>query len=367
MKSLTNPNRAAVIRIGQWLVVASAAAAAPLVLAGPLLASVSLCLPLIILAFALDLLWGENKIVSFGHGAFFAGGGYLAGLILKGPQADTSATTLALLQPQNHQKSGFDQATAALADLRIAGVPVLAIVVSVIACAAVGAVVGMAIFRLPAAELYAPLITLGVGVVASAAFLSISAIGGSNGLSGIPSYVNGIGLGSEQQRSYWFNLATVAAVALGYGLYRRSWRGQRWRAAGNDPIRLEALGTHIAALRTAGFAVSAGLAGLAGALYVGTSGYISASFAGVAFSVQALIWIAVGGTGLFLGPIVGVLVVQLAQQYLSGWAERYWQILLGAALLIIVLSKSDGLVGMATTGRACLIEAARRRRGTAPR
>lgn len=349
----------------QWVILASIAAILPLVLSPFNTGIVSLCLPLILLAFSIDLLWGENKIVSFGHGAFFAAGGYAAGLVLKGPAADTSGVNLDILSGSSKQESTLDVAAQFFADQTVFGVPVLALVIAVVCSAFIGGLVGLAVFRLADAELYAPLITLGVGVIASTAFLSISEIGGSNGLSGIPGYTLQWD-GPQHQLTYWFNLSFVVIVGLLYSAYRNSWRGRRWRASGDDPLRLEALGSRVGLLRTGVFTVSAALAGLAGALYVGTSGYMSASFAGVAFSVQALIWVAVGGAGRFSGPIVGVLVVQLGQQYLSSWLESYWQLFLGVALLVVVLTTSDGIVGAFGNLSAALSRQSRSSRQTSP-
>ena len=98
-----------------------------------------------------------------------------------------------------------------------------------------------------------------------------------------------------------------------------------------------------------GFAASTALAGLAGALYVGASGFMSAETAGVVFSVQALIWLAVGGPGSLLAPLVGVLAIQLGQHELSESLQDTWQLLLGAVLILVVLVAPRGLTGLAAS------------------
>ena len=185
-------------------------------------------------------------------------------------------------------------------------------------------------------------------MIAATVFLKLSAIGGSNGLSGIPPYTRDIADGS-QLSIYYFNAAWLAAVYLAYAAFRRSRAGRRWRAAGDDPIRLAALGTDVRRLRTLGFAASTALAGLAGALYVGASGFMSAETAGVLFSVQALIWVAVGGPGALLAPLVGVLAIQLGQHELSERLQDTWPLLLGGLLMLVVLVAPRGLTGIATT------------------
>ncbi|HEX7292731.1 MAG TPA: branched-chain amino acid ABC transporter permease, partial [Conexibacter sp.] len=224
-------------------------------------------LPLVILAISLDLLWGENRIVSFGHGAFFAGGGYVAGLLLRGPQSDTTGANYDLLS-EDTGRSAFSSVVDALGSVQLRGVPLLAFVLPIVLCGLVGLLVGFVIFRIGSVEIYAPLVTLGVGVIAATVFLKLSAVGGSNGLSGIPPYVGG-----GTTAVYWFTAIWLLVVYLAYAAFRRSRTGRRWRAAGDDPIRLDALGVDTRRLRALGFAASTALAGLAGALYVGVSGF----------------------------------------------------------------------------------------------
>lgn len=305
-------------------------------------------LPLVILAISLDLLWGENRIVSFGHGAFFAGGGYIAGLLLRGPQSDTTGANYALLG-EGSGRSSFDGVVETLSAPHIAGMPLLAFVLPVLLCGLVGLLVGFVIFRIGSVEIYAPLVTLGVGVIAATVFLKLSAIGGSNGLSGIPPYVGG-----GPVSVFWFTAIWLLAIYLAYAAFRRSRFGRQWRAAGDDPIRLEALGIDTRRLRAIGFAASTALAGLAGALYVGVSGFMSADVAGVLFSVQALIWLAVGGPGSLFAPLVGVLAIQLGQHELSEQLQDTWQLLLGVLLIAVVLGAPRGLTGLASSGAAAL-------------
>jgi len=355
-------------RTGIALALVAAAALAPFVVSDFTIGLFALWLPFVILAISLDLLWGENRIVSFGHGAFFAGGGYVAGLLLRGPQADTTGANYALLGEGGGGRSGFDSLLHTLSSVQVAGVPLLAFVLPVALCGLVGLLVGAAVFRIGSVEIYAPLVTLGVGVIAATVFLKLAVIGGSNGLSGIPAYTQKIA-GGSQVSIYLFNAAWLLAVYLAYAAFRRSRAGRRWRASGDDPIRLEALGTDVRRLRMLGFAASTALAGLAGALYVGASGFMSADTAGVVFSVQALIWLAVGGPGNLFAPLVGVLAIELADHQLSERLQDTWQLLLGAALILVVLVAPRGLTGLATSVPGLFARAGRqtrRREGAVP-
>jgi urea transport system permease protein len=322
----------------------------PLFLSDYTIGLLALWLPLVILAISIDLLWGENRIVSFGQGAFFAGGGYVAGLLLKGPAANTTGTNYELLGVGGGESSRFDNVIEVLSSPAVAGIPLLVFPLAFLACGLVGWLVGAAIFRTGSVEIYAPLITLGVGVVAATVFLSIPEIGGSNGLSGLPAYTREMAPGS-QSAIYLFNLSWVAIVYLGYWLFRSSRFGRLWRASGDDPIRLEALGVPVQRLRSVGFAVSCGLAGLAGALYAGSAGFVSAELAGVIFSVQALIWVAVGGPGLLFGPLLGVMAIKLGENFFSERLQENWHLLLGLLLIAVVLVAPKGLAGLGETLR----------------
>lgn len=324
----------------------------PLVLSSFEIGLVALWLPFVMLAISVDLLWGENRIVSFGHGAFFAGGGYIAGLLLKGPAADTTGTNYEILGDAS-TSSTFDTVVETLAAPKVVGIPVLALLLPPLVCGLAGWLVGFAIFRTGSVEIYAPLITLGIGVIATTVYLKTPQIGGSNGLSGIPSYTREIS-SNTNVADYAFNLAWVALVCVIYWAFRSSRSGRKWRASGDDPIRLEALGTPVRAIRAAGFAASTALAGLAGAIYVGTAGFMSADLAGVLFSVQALIWVAVGGPGFLLAPLVGVMAVQLGERYLSERLQDSWQLFLGVLFIAVVLIAPKGLTGLGTTARDSL-------------
>lgn len=340
----TPPRRATTRRVATPLAAAVVAVVAvPFLLGSFTLGLVALWLPFVLLAISLDILWGENRIVSFGHGAFFAAGGYTAGLLLRGPAADTSQTNFDLLSG-DAGRSSFDELVETLAAPAISGIPVLALVLPVVLCGTVGFLVGLAVFRTGSPEVYAPLITLGVGVIAATAFLKIPEIGGSNGLSGVPPYTDEITTNRELG-SYVFNAVWVGVAYLAYWAWRTRRSGRRWRASGDDPLRLEAFGVAVARRRAVGFGVSCAIAGVAGALYVGSSGFMSADTAGVLFSVQALIWLAVGGPGLLLAPLIGVLAVQGGGHYLSQEMQETWQLLLGIVLIVVVLAAPRGLAG----------------------
>jgi len=319
----------------------------PFVLPQLYLSLFALFLPLVILAIAVDLLWGENNIVSFGHGAFFAGGAYIGGLILKGAPGDVVGQQTQFLTEAGKEPL-LDRTLDTLNGVQIAGAPVLALLLGPLIVGVVGLIIGAIVFRVGSPEVYVPLVTLGIGVIAALSFNRVPALGGSNGLSGVPSFTDQFAGSSPAKAQYVFNVLWVAAILLVYWAFRRSQMGRIWRALGDDPIRLESLGYPARRLRAFGFGASTALAGLAGVLYVASSNYMGPAFANVLFSTQALIWAAVGGVGTLLGPLVGTIAVKFGEHFLSSeiGLEESWQLILGLLLIAVVLFAPKGLSGI---------------------
>jgi len=93
------------------------------------------------------------------------------------------------------------------------------------------------------------------------------------------------------------------------------------------------------------FAISGAIAGIAGALYTVQTGIITPSIMKVAFSIEMVIWVAVGGRGTLIGAIIGTLLVRLAQTFLSERFPEIWLFFQGALFLIVVTVLPDGIIG----------------------
>lgn len=347
MRLVTAITRARGSRLALVGALVVAAVGAPLVLSDFSLQLTALFLPLAMLALSVDILWGENRLVSFGHGAFFAAGGYIGALVLLGRPYDVVGGATSFLQAATDE-SPLERVLAALHGIAIAGVPLPALLLPPLITGAAGLLIGLIVFRVASPEVYLPLVTLGIGVVANLWFNDVEQLGASNGLGGVPTFTAELtGSGSSPVVAYAFNGVFVALAFGAWWRFRRSARGRTWRALGDDPVRLEALGYPVRRMRAYGFAVSTALAGLAGALYAATTGFVGPTFAGVAFSAQALIWVAVGGVGTVLGPLVGTLLVKWGEQVLSSnlGLQESWQLFLGLLLILVVLVAPGGLMG----------------------
>ncbi len=320
--------------------VAIALAVAPLVLGDYGAGILALYLPLVILALSVDILWGMNGVVSFGHAAFFTAGAYLAALIIGGP-GDASAGTLNYLQEAPSGGSDrWARLFEALSGVAPLGVPVLALLLPTVAIGAVGLLLGWVLFRLPQPEVYVPLMTLGLGVIMTTSLVGIPFLGASNGLSNIPALLADSpiagGMGSGTSR-YVANLVALLAVYAAYWFFRKSMAGKRWLASGDEPLRLDSLGYRTQLIRAGGFAASVALAALAGTMSVTTTGFVAPGQAAVGQSAMILIWVAVGRPGGFFGPLIGTLLIQVGSFLLSGILHNSWQLVLGLVLISVVV------------------------------
>src|SRR5262249_20584147 len=105
------------------------------------------------------------------------------------------------------------------------------------------------------------------------------------------------------------------------------------------------MGYNVANYRIFVFCVSAFIAAAGGAMYAAWVGLISFLDTGPVFSIEAVIWTAVGGRGTIVGPFVGTFLVKGAEFFLSGVLAFFWQLVMGALFIFVVLVMRDGIVG----------------------
>ena len=113
----------------------------------------------------------------------------------------------------------------------------------------------------------------------------------------------------------------------------------------DNDVRAEFMGYNVANYRIFVFCVSAFMAAAAGAMYAAWVGIISFLDAGPVFSIEGVIWTAVGGRGTVIGPFIGAFLVKGAEFFLSGTLAEWWQIIVGSLFIFVVLFLRDGIVG----------------------
>lgn len=270
-------------------------------------------------AASLDFFWGRTGILCFGHAAFFGLGGYVMALVT----LDGS--------------------------LPLAGL--LGILGAIGAAAFLAAVIGYFLFFGGIRGSYFTIVTLATGVICQQAAISWSSVtGGDSGLIGIPPLEIDfagvrIDLGQDLASYVFISVLVAVVVLLLWQLSRGRW-GKVLTAIQDNEVRATAFG-HNASLRLlATFVISAGIAGLAGALYVCMAGLIAPDLSGLLLSTEVIVWVAVGGRGTLLGPVVGALVIQRAQQEISSFNPSLWPLILGLLFIVIVFALPDGVLSI---------------------
>jgi urea transport system permease protein len=314
-----------------------------------------------LLALSIDLIWGYCGILSLGHGAFFALGGYAMGMYLmrqigaRGVYANPVLPDFMVFLNWKELPfywSGFEH--FAYAGLMVLVVPgVLAFVF------------GWFAFRSRVTGVYLSIITQALTFALKLGFFRNNfGFGGNNGLTDFKDIL-GFSVQSEGTRNALFTLSVVALM-LGFVVCRAivaSKFGKVLIAIRDAEARTRFLGYRVESYKLFVFTLSACMAGIAGALYVPQVGIINPSEFEPGNSIEAVIWVAVGGRGTLSGAIIGAILVNYAKTYFtSGFLAPYWLFVLGGLFVIVTLALPRGIVG---TLRHLVAE--RRARATAPR
>ncbi len=199
------------------------------------------------------------------------------------------------------------------------------------------------------------IVTLAVAFIVERVAINWGFLGGLNGLMNVPALRIGLNGGREivdETTVYYAMLGILAAVvALLIAVARSRW-GRVLLAIRNHELRAQALGVDIAREKTRAFALGAGVAALAGALFVTQFSFASPPLIGFTLSAEALIWVAVGGRNSIVAAALGALLVRLAEAWLSKYVGDNWLLALGVAFVLVVVAMPRGVVGelIARTG-----------------
>ncbi|KMO20319.1 urea ABC transporter permease subunit UrtC [Methylobacterium indicum] len=296
-----------------------------------------------ILALSLDLVWGYCGILSLGHGAFFALGGYAMGMYLMrqiGPRGVYGNPILPDFMVFLNYKSlpwywhGFDWFPfAAVMVLLVPGI--------------LAFVFGWLAFRSRVTGVYLSIITQAMTFALMLAFFrNDMGLGGNNGLTDFKDIL-GFNVQAQGTRVVLFVL-TAVALALAYLVARfmtTSAFGKVLIAIRDAESRTRFLGYRTAHYKVLAFTVSAMMAGVAGALYVPQVGIINPSEFAPANSIEAVIWVAVGGRGTLVGAALGAVLVNYAKTLLTGAMPDAWLFALGALFVVVTLYLPKGILG----------------------
>lgn len=298
-----------------------------------------------LLALSLDLVWGYCGILSLGHGAFFALGGYAMGMYLM-RQIGTRGVYAHPVLPDfmvflNWSELpwfwyGFDRAWFAF--LMVLLVP-----------GALAFVFGWFAFRSRVTGVYLSIITQAMTYALMLAFFrNDMGFGGNNGLTDFKDIL-GFSVQADATRAALFS-ASALALALAFLVARgivASRLGKVLISIRDAESRTRFLGYKVENYKTFVFTVSAVMAGIAGALYVPQVGIINPGEFAPANSIEVVIWVAVGGRGTLTGAALGAVLVNYAKTtFTTGLLAPYWLFVLGGLFIIVTIFLPKGLLGM---------------------
>ncbi|MCC6141328.1 MAG: urea ABC transporter permease subunit UrtC [Nitrospira sp.] len=296
-----------------------------------------------ILALGLDLIWGYTGILSLGQGVFFGIGAYCMGmhLMLTIGSEGVYGSALPDFMVWNQVKELPLFWTPFYSFLAAVGLGVLAPMF----CAWL---FGLLAFRSRIKGVYFAIITQAVALSAWLVFnRNETNLGGTNGLTDFKQLL-GFRL-SEPGTQRALYVATVLALGGAYFLCRwivQSRAGKVLIAVRDSEQRVLFSGYSPSNYKVFVFVVSAGLAGLAGLLYVPQVGIITPAQIGVLPSLEMVIWVAVGGRGTLVGAIIGAVGVNFGRSILTNYFPELWPFFLGGLFIAVVLLFPDGLVGL---------------------
>jgi urea transport system permease protein len=297
-----------------------------------------------LLALSIDLIWGYCGILSLGHGAFFALGGYAMGMYLmrqigsRGVYADPILPDFMVFLNWKELPLywyGFQHFPYAL--LMIVAVP-----------GALAFVFGWFAFRSRVTGVYLSIITQALTYALMLGFFRNNfGFGGNNGLTDFKDIL-GFNVQAESTRNVLFSISCVALMA-GFLVCRAvvtSKFGKVLIAIRDAEARTRFLGYRVESYKLFVFTLSACMAGIAGALYVPQVGIINPGEFAPGNSIEAVIWVAVGGRGTLTGAALGAVLVNYGKTYFtSGVLAPYWLFMLGSLFIGVTLLLPRGVIG----------------------
>ncbi|MCP4973299.1 MAG: urea ABC transporter permease subunit UrtC, partial [Prochlorococcus sp.] len=325
-----------------WVLIVAAIVAAPSVLPVFRLNLLGRFLSLAIVALGIDLIWGFTGLLSLGQGIFFALGGYAAAMYL---QLNSSAG-LPNGIPEFFSLYGVDSLPFFWEPFRS---PVFALIAIWLVPALLAALLGNLVFRNRIKGVYFSILTQAALLVFFNFFNGQQKlINGTNGLKTDVTVLFGqMELGSAEMQRGFFWLTAIVVILV--------WMVLRWVVRGrfgdvliairDDEPRLRFAGYNPTLFKTIVFAIAGGLAGIGGALYTVQSGIVSPQYMTVPFSIEMVIWVAVGGRGTLVGAILGAVSIMYAKSLVSEALPQSWQFIQGGLFILVVTALPEGVIG----------------------
>lgn len=293
-------------------------------------------------ALALDLVWGYAGILSLGHGLFFALGGYAHGMYLMRSIDNSTAGALPDFMVFLDWKAypwywGFTDHFA------------YAMVLVILVPGVLAFLFGYFAFRSRIKGVYFSIITQAMTFAAMLLFFrNETGFGGNNGFTGFQRIL-GFDITAPDTRAvlYWTTLAMLAGALIFARAITQSKLGRVLTAVRDSEQRLRFIGYDPLGFKLFVWCTSAIMCGIAGALYVPQVGIINPSEMSTENSIEMVIWVATGGRGTLIGPIIGAGAVNGLKTWFTSVLPEFWLYALGLIFVLTTLFLPQGIVGLA--------------------
>ncbi len=292
----------------------------PLVLQDYLTVFVTRVLILALLAISFDLVWGYAGIMSFGQALFFGSAGYGVALLAR----DLDITSIFVVLP------------AAIA---------IGFVLSLLLAAF------LLLGRNPRTTIFVALGTLTGSYAADRLARGWYYLGGQNGIPSIPLMTAGRYEFGEGPVFYYLALACLLAVYLLCRFLVRSQFGLALAGMREQEARISFFGYKVQHLKAVVFSLAGAIAGLAGGLYAFHEGFVWPNMLGVVLSTQIVLYALFGGVGTLIGAVFGVIGIETLSFWLADSFQEIWPVILGLLLLLVILFRPSGLIGLLVSER----------------
>ncbi|MDR2530780.1 MAG: urea ABC transporter permease subunit UrtC [Oscillospiraceae bacterium] len=322
----------------------------------PLVVFTGKCVAFAIAAIGVDLIWGFTGILSLGHGIYFALGGYGMAMYLK-------------LQATGGRITEFMH-TGGMTELPLIWRPFQSLPIALILMIAVPAVLagvlGYFIFKKRVKGVYFSIISQALTWAAYSMFIALSPYTNGNvGITEIQSLFGSIRGPKNQGNMFALFYAALAALILVYALC--SWListkfGKTLEAIRDGENRTYFSGYRVSRYKNFVYVLSAILAAIGGAIFVNFNGSITPSQMTIAYSINLVVWVAIGGRGSIIGAVLGAFLVNMCEYNLSsGGLAETWQFIIGGLFCVTILFFRRGIIGLFTEQIPNMLKSSRER------
>ena len=334
------------INLTIWVLIIALIISAPSVLPVFRLNLLGRYLSLAIVALGVDLIWGYTGMLSLGQGIFFALGGYCAAMFLQLNSAGEFPNGI----PEFFGLYGVEKLPFFWEPFKNS---IFTIISIWLLPAIIAGLLGYLVFRNRIKGVYFSILTQAALLVFFNFFNGQQKlINGTNGLKTDVTQLFGQMVGSEIMQRWFFWISAILVIL--------AWFFARWIVRdrfGNvligirdDEARVRFTGYNPVIFKTIIFSIAGGLAGISGALYTVQSGIVSPQFMTVPFSIEMVVWVAVGGRGTLLGAIFGAVLINYAKSLVSEALPASWMFIQGGLFILVVTALPEGVLGWISKG-----------------